>query len=160
MKDDLISRQAAIDTLNFGAELLRRVLDDADVVGTERAKCKWGFGLIKSYISDIKDLSPAQPDITDAQAIEHLQATGWMQNHDHEMYMMGIREGLADDSDSYDSLIQPEQKTGEWIKEDRGGVEYTAVCSECGYATFWSDVEDFRYCPNCGKKMGENNETD
>lgn len=31
---------------------------------------------------------------------------------------------------------QPEQKTGVWIKEDRGGVEYTAVCSECGYATF------------------------
>ena len=154
MKDDLISRQAAIDTLNVGAELLRRVLDDADVVGTERAKCKWGFGLIKSYISDMKDLPPAQPDITDAQAIEHLQSTGWMQNHDHEMYMMGIRDGLADDSDSYDSLIQPEQTMGKW--EAQKGVGYR--CSECGrYALGNYILIAVRtpYCPFCGKKMEE-----
>lgn len=50
---------------------------------------------------------------------------------------------------------QPEQKTGKWIKEDRGGVEYTAVCNKCGYATFWSDAEVFIYCPICGKKMEE-----
>ncbi len=45
------------------------------------------------------------------------------------------------------------QKEGEWIKQDCGGVEYTAVCSECGYRTFWSDASDFNFCPNCGFKM-------
>lgn len=46
-----------------------------------------------------------------------------------------------------------EKKTGTWLKEDRGGVEYTAVCSECGYATFWSDAPFYNYCPECGTHM-------
>ena len=46
-----------------------------------------------------------QSEITDEQAIRHLQSTGWMQNHDREMYESGLREKLADDSGSYDSLI-------------------------------------------------------
>ena len=60
---DTISRKAAIDALNVGSELLRRVLDDADIVGAERAKYEWGLGLIESYISDMKELPSVQPDI-------------------------------------------------------------------------------------------------
>lgn len=60
---DCISRQATIDVLDGGAELLRRVLDDADIVGVERAKYEWGLDLIESYISDVKELPPAQPEI-------------------------------------------------------------------------------------------------
>ena len=63
---DLIERQAAIDALNVGAELLRRVLDDADIVGAERAKYEWGLGLIESYISDMKELPSAQPEHTNS----------------------------------------------------------------------------------------------
>ena len=59
---DLIERQAAIDELNVGAEFLRRVLDETDLVGAEREKFEWGLGLIESCISDMKDLSPAQPE--------------------------------------------------------------------------------------------------
>ena len=40
-----------------------------------------------------------------------------------------------------------------WLKEDRGGVEYTAVCSECGYSTFWSDIQYYNYCPRCGERL-------
>lgn len=60
---DTISRQAAIDVLNVGAELLNRVLDDADIVGVERAKYEWGLGLIESYIYDMKELPSAQPEV-------------------------------------------------------------------------------------------------
>lgn len=59
--DDLISRQAAIDVLSLGKEILSRVLDDMDVVGADREKYSWGLGLIESYINDIKELPPAQP---------------------------------------------------------------------------------------------------
>ena len=59
---DLISRQAALDELNVGAEFLRRVLDDMDVVGAEREKYSWGLGLTESYIADMKDLPSAQPE--------------------------------------------------------------------------------------------------
>ena len=61
--NDQISRQEAIDVINVGAELLRRVLDDTDVVGAERAKYEWGLGLIESYISDMKELPSAQSEI-------------------------------------------------------------------------------------------------
>ena len=69
--DDLISRQSAIDALDIGAELLRRVLDEADIVGAERAKYEWGLGLIESYISDMKELPSAQPELPEwAQKVE------------------------------------------------------------------------------------------
>lgn len=59
---DLIERQAAIDELAIGAELLKRVLDDVDVVGYKREKYKWGLDLIESYILDMKELPSAQPE--------------------------------------------------------------------------------------------------
>lgn len=40
---------------------------------------------------------------------------------------------------------------GRWIKEDRGHVEPTAVCSECGDYTYWSGITP--YCANCGAEM-------
>jgi hypothetical protein len=67
---DTIDRQAAIDALNVGAELLRRVLDDADIVGAEREKYEWGLGLIESNISDMKELPSAQPD--------YKEVLGWL----------------------------------------------------------------------------------
>ena len=59
---DLISRQAAIDVLDGGAELLKRVLDDTDIVGREREKFAWGLGLLESFIEDMKELPSAQPE--------------------------------------------------------------------------------------------------
>ena len=49
------------------------------------------------------------------------------------------------------SSVLPKAKKGHWIKEDRGRVEYSAVCSECGDSTFWSEKSNF--CPNCGAKL-------
>lgn len=49
---------------------------------------------------------------------------------------------------------EPERKKGEWIKEDRGHVEYTGVCSECGFSSIWYDTQEyFNFCPNCGCDM-------
>ena len=59
---DLIERQTAIDVLSLGKELLSRVLDDMDVVGADREKYSWGLELIESYINDIEELPPAQPE--------------------------------------------------------------------------------------------------
>ena len=64
-KDDVIYRKAAIDVLTIGEELLSRVLDDIDIVGTVRTQYEWGLGLIQSYIEDIKELPSAQPEPCD-----------------------------------------------------------------------------------------------
>ena len=42
---------------------------------------------------------------------------------------------------------------GKWMKEDRGRVEYCAVCDQCGFDWMWSDRGYFKFCPNCGAKM-------
>ena len=68
---DLIKRQAAIDALATGEELLKRVLDDMDVVGNEREKYEWGLGLIESYIADMKELPSAQSEIIQCKDCKH-----------------------------------------------------------------------------------------
>lgn len=60
MNNDTISRQAAIDVLSLGKEILSRVLDDMDVVGIDREKYSWGLKLIEESINDIEELPPAQ----------------------------------------------------------------------------------------------------
>lgn len=57
--DDLISRQAAIESIEFGVETLKIVLDRTDVTYNEREKFSWGMGLLESYIEDIKELPSA-----------------------------------------------------------------------------------------------------
>lgn len=55
------------------------------------------------------------------------------------------------------SLVQPEQQKGKWITSD--DMYETGVCSVCkcdsqepvSYA-----ITMFKYCPNCGAKMEEN----
>ena len=44
-------------------------------------------------------------------------------------------------------------RRGKWLKEDRGHVEYSAVCDKCGYDTFWCEKSNF--CPHCGADMRE-----
>lgn len=63
MNNDTISRQAAIDILKFDEEVLNRVLDDTDVVGSERTQYELELGLIESYIYDMEELPSAQPEI-------------------------------------------------------------------------------------------------
>ena len=60
---DIISRQDAIDVLDIDVKLLRRILNNADIVGAERAKYEWGLGLIESHISDMRELPSVQPEI-------------------------------------------------------------------------------------------------
>ena len=90
---DTISRQTAIDALDC-------------INGAEEV---------------LRSLPPAQPEpseITDEQAILHLQSTGWMQNHDREMYESGLRKQLADDSESYNSLIPCEDTISRQVAID------------------------------------------
>lgn len=71
---DLINRQEAIDILELGAEILRRVLDDMDVVGIDREKYSYGLKLLESDIEDIKELPPAQLERKTGHWIEHENA--------------------------------------------------------------------------------------
>lgn len=64
-------------------------------------------------------------------------------------------------SDAWDELtdaimsvpsVQPEQKAGRWIETKHDLYDYF-ICSEC--CAGFTDGFQFRYCPNCGAKMEE-----
>lgn len=76
MKDDAISRAAAIDVLSLGKEILSRALDDMDVVGTDIEKYSWGLRLIESDIEDIKELPSVQPERKTGKWIGHKLSGG------------------------------------------------------------------------------------
>ena len=121
---DLISRQAAIDALNVGAELLKRVLDDADIVGAEREKYEWGLGLIESYISDMKEIPSAQPEkrteertethtcdlISRQAAMEAIENTEWYHLRNNGVMMRGANskehQAWYKEQDIYKALEQ------------------------------------------------------
>lgn len=105
-------------------------------------------------------------DVNDNGTIKSTQAIKDCRNckhgfyNDHwETYFCYV-PGACKDWDKWEPAIQPEREKGEWIKENRGGVEYTAVCSKCGYGTYWSDVQFYNYCPSCGEWMKGKEEQD
>ena len=91
-------------------------------------------------ISALKAQSADGDCITDEQAIEHLQSTGWMQNHDREMYESGLREQLADDSGSYDSLIPSEDTISRQAAIEC--LEHLSACDE-PFVEIGTDDETF-----------------
>jgi len=139
--DDSISRQAAIGTLNLGAEYLRRVLDDVDIVGVERAKYEWGLGLIESYISDMKELPSVQSEPITV-------------NIDHELTQEEYEKLRKDMANAPIMLLpseQPEQKNGKWVYNS----PVTMKCDQCGFVIKDWDWHRFKFCPNCNADMRE-----
>ena len=62
-------------------------------------------------------------------------------------------------SDAYDKACvigaleevpSAEPKTGEWIQKDMCADRF---CSECNYAVWDSEAEEYNFCPNCGARM-------
>ncbi len=45
---------------------------------------------------------------------------------------------------------QPEQKVGKWLKISPAGIY---ECSRCGQVVMTSDIEAYKYCHGCGKRM-------
>lgn len=60
--NDLVYKSAVLNILNAGAELLRCTLERVDIIGTERVKYEFGLGLIEACITDVDELTPAQPE--------------------------------------------------------------------------------------------------
>ena len=142
--NDVIYRQAAIEVLSLGKEILNRVLDDIDVVGIDREKYSWGLGLIESYINDIKELPPAQPE---QQSFEwcHDCKEYDQEKHCCHRWTKTIRKTV-------DELKQSAQQ-GAWerchITTPTGGQHCVWECDGCGARV----AERTKYCAECGRKM-------
>ena len=129
--NDLISQQAATEM---------KLIDGGKLIADLR---RYGHETIS--IDGLEGLIATQPEITDGQAIEHLQESGWMQNHDKQMYEMGLREQLADDSDSYDALLssaQPERLTDDDFETIR--IHLNAFKEKLCNQHRWKEAEKYQ----------------
>jgi len=52
-----------------------------------------------------------------------------------------------------------EPKTGHWI-DMTSGYAFNDKCSECGYIVHIQFINEYKYCPNCGAKMFEPQESE
>ena len=79
--------------------------------------------------------------MTHEEAVGFLQTSGWLQDHDRQIYEQGKRDG------------NDEHKTGKWIITKRNGI----LCGVCHSGFRRMPTLDgkpiFRYCPFCGAKM-------
>jgi len=80
----------------------------------------------------------AQPEITLESAIDYLHSIGWMQDHDKQMYEMGMA----------DADVQPVVH-GEWVVSHIPD-SMLWECNQCG---FDCGAHSFNFCPKCGCKM-------
>ena len=133
-----IDRQVAIDAV-LGIGYTAKLNDGDEVVR---------MSAVNYVLRNLPSAEPEPSEITDEQAILHLQSTGWMQNHDREMYESGLREQLADDSGSYDSLIPCEdtisrQDAMDALEKIEGCFPYRVLGERNTYSQYnegWSDA--------------------
>ena len=139
---DLISRQATIDALDGEIEITGRTNAEA----------------VKGYVRLVKDrlerLPSAQPEnqVHLCDSCRHVFPE-CPSEEDDVIYGNGKGNDNICACNKYEPSAQPERKKGQWMKEDRGHVEYCAVCDQCGFDWIWSDREYFKFCPNCGADM-------
>lgn len=91
--------------------------------------------------------------MTNEEAVGFLQESGWLQDHDKQIYEQGKRDGIE------------ERKTGKWFDTadayDKRAGKHDYFCLECkthamnficGSEDWWCGKTP-KYCPNCGAKM-------
>ena len=127
LNGDLISRTDAIEAIMgepTDAHYPSWYADKIKVLPSAESK-RWKWS--SQFISEIQDT-----------AIELLQKTGWMQEHDKQI---------------------SEPKRGKWVDRTSCQVDEdayeVAICSNCG-AEITIEYPNDSYCPNCGTRM-ENN---
>ena len=144
---DLISRQSAIEAIEFGITYLK-------ILNTETGEVTEPFAKIndelREAVNRVKELPSAQP----------------MNDSLHRQDVLDEIENWAEcGEDKFENAVKAlfdrienmpsEQRTGYWSVEsaDRNtGYGGAIVCSECGCdggSTYW------KYCPYCGARMDE-----
>lgn len=118
MSEELKSTQIV-----YGENVLMMRVDDCLIFGNKNA--------LRSLAEKLTEIPSAES------AINYLQSTGWLQEHDRILT----------------ESAEPERKNGEWIEDDYGFYR----CSECGFE--WDEPEMVsRFCPHCGTEMGGGDE--
>ncbi len=168
---DLISRQAAIDAVEFGITYAKVI----DVnTGEGRYLFKEGNDALKKAVERLKELPSAEPEINKQKLIRTMNA-GIIATNTEDVYSCGMRNGirwcralLEDDPPKFEDASQyAEPKKGEWINKEFYGIgEGSAECSICHKRSSGYKEDDgwgvhclfYDFCPICGSCNRERGE--
>ena len=114
-------------------EVFQRMINDAPTVSAEAVDCT-------DFVLWLLD--------------EIMDEENWELNAvaDGEIIARKLKKlGLLEVKDGYYIRTSAEARpTGEWIQKDMYADRF---CSECNYAVWDSEAEEYNFCPNCGAKM-------
>ena len=110
--DDLISRQAAIDALDEQIAQCNKAIKSFVLSMKDEYAAKVEKASLTAFRERLEYLPPAQPQITHEQAVEYLQSTGWMQNHDLQMMLDGVHRFTAHPEPCEDAVSRKAVKDG------------------------------------------------
>ena len=155
---DLISRQEAIDAVEFGITYAKAI----DVnTGESKELFKEGNDALKKAVERLKELPSAEPEINKQKLIRTMNA-GIVATNTKDVYSCGMRNGirwcralLKDDPPKFEDASQyaeSKPKTGKWIPYSKV-YECRYECSSCGYHLIGIHESEANFCPNCGADM-------
>ena len=143
-QDDLIKRQAAIDSLDEQIKLCDKALASFDISMKDEYAIKVERASLVAYRKILECLPSAQPYTEEEiQAMQDLE-----QAQLDKVYQIGVEEGLQS--------AQLERKKGKWVEKEKGIHVTSYRCSECGRTvmddTGYDVSVDYPFC-NCGADM-------
>ncbi len=145
--EDAISRQAAIDEIRFGQSYTSKISPTGKL---EYLHDKENEAL-EEAVERIKDL----PSVNAEPCLDAISRQAVIKAIYDNEERLNIAQAVRD----LPSVNPQEPKTGHWIEDvDRYDREYIG-CSECG-AWFFGRDEKWKYCPNCGCRMVEPQESE
>ena len=129
---DLISKQAVLDAAQDIYKAAGTWLGEAteDEIIARAESC---MATVVEMTLRVKKIPPAQPKITHEQAVEYLQSTGWMKEHDRQMMLDGVR------TLTQRNVIPASQQEQKWIPvtEKKPPLNEDVLVSGDGYV--WKD---------------------
>ena len=136
---DCISRQAVINTVRT---IILGFFSDEDGVMTDTEKTL--LSVNKAICDGVRALPSAQQDCTECEDYDH-------ETKSCPKYCDVIRQTVEE---------AKQERTGRWLPDNRPGGGFW-VCSNCKFPSeaFAAD-KLYKYCPVCGARMEDTNETD
>ena len=127
-------------------------LRDNDGTGTQQEVCKF----LVNYMDVLEEQMQPCEDAVRREAVDELSKALVHTTRDKADFLCNFWEGL-----SKLPSVTPQMKTGHWIKvtNDRGGHECD-VCHDYAPSYRSSDEHLTKYCPNCGCRMVEPQESE
>lgn len=153
--NDTISRQAAIDEIEYELEMINSALDSITLDFNARERLRQRRGEAREILNSIQQLPSAQPE----QSSEIQDILEYLDTVLHPIISPDHWNVYSELHNMISMLpsAQPERKTGKWIYGEHDVAMCDGYrCNKCGFFVPWDYkhksidyIKDYHCCPNC-----------